>query len=52
MKEREAAENVLMDTIEGEGSLSQNPSLDLGTFCPITKVRFDNDLFNLLSALK
>ena len=41
MKGREAAGNVLMDTTEGEESLSQNPCLDLGTFCPIIKVSFD-----------
>jgi hypothetical protein len=42
MKGREAAGNVLMDTTEGGESLSQNPCLDLGTFCPITKVSFEN----------
>lgn len=40
MKEREAAGNVWMDTIEGEESLNQNPSLDLGTSCLATKVSF------------
>lgn len=41
MKEREAAENVLMDIIGGEESLNLNPCLDLGTSCPITKVGFN-----------
>lgn len=42
MREREAVENVLMDTIDGGESLSENPCLDLATSCPITKVSLDN----------
>jgi hypothetical protein len=42
MKGKEAAGNVLMGTIGGEGSLSQIPFLILQVSYPITKVSYSN----------
>jgi hypothetical protein len=47
MKGKEAAGNVLMGTIGGEGSLSQIPILVLQVFYPIIKVCYNNVQWNL-----
>lgn len=49
MKEREVVGNVLMDTIEGDGSHNQTPCHEV--FCLITKVSCGFGLINLMILL-